>query len=314
MSSNRNDPVTVGAAGPENVLTPGEHGVMIDGLEQRYHVAGQGPVCLAHSGGPGVSWDYLRMPEVEHHLTLVYLEPIGTGNSGRLADPRGYTLDRYVRHIDGLMTHLGLDKAYLLGHSHGGFVAQRYALQHPERLSGLILYDTSPTTTEEFSTDMGAQLARAAERHADAPWVADTMSAWQEIFAVSADPATSDEQLTQIFRRMAPVYFADYPRIRDQLAPMLDGMCIHGAPNHGEEPAPFDVRDQLSSITVPTLVIVGRYDPVCSVRWSMVLHEGIAGSELALFEQSGHFAHIEEPEAFADAIRRWLMAVSRGTP
>ncbi|MGH3520849.1 MAG: alpha/beta fold hydrolase [Haloechinothrix sp.] len=40
--------------------------------------------------------------------------------------------------------HLGLRPAFLLGHSHGGFVAQRYALEHSERLTGLILYERRP--------------------------------------------------------------------------------------------------------------------------------------------------------------------------
>ena len=71
------------------------------------------------------------MPEVERHMTLVYVEPIGTGNSGRLDDPSGYTLDRYVRQVDGLIEHLGQERTYVLGHSYGGFVAQRYALLYP---------------------------------------------------------------------------------------------------------------------------------------------------------------------------------------
>ncbi len=41
-----------GEKGRTGGLAPGEHGVTIDGVEQRYHVAGRGPVCLVHSGGP----------------------------------------------------------------------------------------------------------------------------------------------------------------------------------------------------------------------------------------------------------------------
>lgn len=292
-----------------DALAPGEHSVTIDGLEQRYHVAGKGPVCLAHSGGPGVGWEYLRMPGVERHMTLVYVEPIGTGDSGRLDDPGGYTLDRYARHVDGLIAHLGLEKAYLLGHSHGGFVAQHYALQHPGRLAGLILYDTSPTTTEDFYDDMGANLGRFAERHADEPWLADTMAAWQEVFAASN---LSDEQFTSILRRMFPAYLADYAGREREFAPIVARVRAFAEPGRTEEPAPFDVRGELRSITVPTLIMVGRHDAICSLRWSRLLHEGNAGSELAVFEESGHFAHFEEPEAFSGAIRRWIETSSFG--
>jgi pimeloyl-ACP methyl ester carboxylesterase len=38
---------------------------------------------------------------------------------------------------------LGQDRVHVLGHSHGGFVAQQYALDHPDRIAGLVLYDTS---------------------------------------------------------------------------------------------------------------------------------------------------------------------------
>ncbi|GAA3467378.1 hypothetical protein GCM10018965_019310 [Nonomuraea roseola] len=55
-------------------LLPGSHTVSIGGVLQRYHVAGAGPVCLVHPGGPGIGWEYLRMPELERHLTVVYLD------------------------------------------------------------------------------------------------------------------------------------------------------------------------------------------------------------------------------------------------
>lgn len=312
MLANREDVPESGETTRTDVLAPGEHSVTIDGLEQRYHVAGEGHVCLAHSGGPGVGWEYMRMPELERHITLVYIEPIGTGNSGRLDDPRGYTLARYVRYVDGLIEHLGLEKAYLLGHSYGGFVAQRYALHHPERLSGLILYDTSPTTTEDFYADVGENLNRFAERHADEPWLADTMAAWQEVFVATADSNVSDEQLTSIFHRMFPVYLADYAGREHEFAPMLAQVRVFTEPGCAEEPTPFDVRGELASITVPTLVVVGRHDPVCSLRWARILQEGIPGSELAVFERSGHFPHLEEPETFSRVIRRWLETSSAG--
>jgi pimeloyl-ACP methyl ester carboxylesterase len=120
-------------------------------VRQRYHVAGAGPVCIVHSGGPGVAWEYLRMAAVEAELTTVYVEPVGTGESGRLPDhPRGYTVDRYSQFLHGIIEHLGLPKVHLLGHSHGGLVAQRYALERSDRLVGMILYDSAPAAGSEL--------------------------------------------------------------------------------------------------------------------------------------------------------------------
>src|SRR4051794_26936265 len=123
----------------------GTHTVELDGLLQRYHVHGSGPVCVALPGGPGVDWAYLRMPALEEHLTMVYVEPIGTGGSGRLAShPHGYTRDRYARALLALLDHLGLATPHLLGHSHGGVVAPYFALHHPRPGAPAGLYGTAP--------------------------------------------------------------------------------------------------------------------------------------------------------------------------
>ena len=65
-------------------LTPGAHSSTVDSIVQRYHVHGAGPVCIVHPGGPGLSWDHMRLRGLEGSNTMVYVEPIGTGTSGRL--------------------------------------------------------------------------------------------------------------------------------------------------------------------------------------------------------------------------------------
>jgi len=100
-------------------LRPGDHRAPIHGATIAYHVFGSGPVVMVHPGGPGIEWSFVRMPRLEKFATVVYIEPIGTGASTRLTDPRGYTMDRYVSDVEGLRAHLGLETFVLLGHSHG---------------------------------------------------------------------------------------------------------------------------------------------------------------------------------------------------
>jgi hypothetical protein len=64
-------------------------------------------------------------------------------------------------------------------------------------------------------------------------------------------------------------------------------------------------------ISAPTLILVGKDDFVCPPSQANIMHEGIPNSKLVVFEKSGHFTHVEEPEAFFDAIRGWLRR-SRG--
>ncbi|MFC4537091.1 alpha/beta fold hydrolase [Sphaerisporangium dianthi] len=278
------------------------HEIFIDGVRQVFHVAGTGPVCVAHSGGPGIAWEYLRVPSLEQRLTMVYLEPVGTGNSGRLDDPRDYRLDAYARFLHGVVEHLGAEKVFLLGHSHGGFVAQRYALDHPDRVAGLILFATSPVTGEEFWNSAMAEVARFPERHPGRPEAAGMPDAFQEALA-----AGTDEDYTTALRRILPLYFADY-WAHEELAPMRAGLLAWIDPMRGEEPAPFDVRDALASIAIPTLAITGAHDFICGPRWSRMLHEGIPGSRLIVLPGSGHMCHLEEPEAFTLAVADFTRA------
>ena len=123
---------------PTAPLAEGDHTMTVDGVRLAYHVHGSGPVCLVHPGGPGFAWSYLRMPEVERMLTLVYLEPAGTGQSSPLTRPTDYSFARYAELLDGALAALGLPKACVLGHSHGGRVAVFWAAAYPAHVGALI--------------------------------------------------------------------------------------------------------------------------------------------------------------------------------
>ncbi|MFC5827696.1 alpha/beta fold hydrolase [Nonomuraea insulae] len=277
-------------------LLPGTHTVSIEGVLQRYHIAGSGPLCLVHPGGPGLGWEYLRMPELERHLTLVYLEPIGTGGSGHLPRPQDYRIDTYARFLRGVMEHLTATRPFLLGHSHGGFVAQHYVLTHPDALAGLILYDTSPRTGEEFWNQALSNLDRLPQRHPDQPEAAGIPEAFRQTLA-----ATDNESCTQGLRAVLPAYFADYWAHEAGLAPLRASLRAWIDPMRAAEP-PFDVRDMLGGITTPSLIISGAHDFICGPHWGQMLHQGIPHSQYILLHDSGHLGHIEQPDAFATAI------------
>ncbi|MCX4406507.1 alpha/beta hydrolase [Streptomyces sp. NBC_01764] len=292
-------------------LAAGTHTVEIDGVAQRYHVHGTGPVCVAHSGGPGIVWEYLRMPALERHLTIVYPEPIGSGASGRLpSHPHGYTRPRYSRFLGVLIEHLGVPEVHLLGHSHGGFVAQYHALHHPERVAGVILYDSAPLTGPAHAAEAMRLVQLFAARHAGHPGLPEVLAAFQAIPTISDDP-----RMTAVARGLLPSYFADYWVREEEFAPLrasVRAAYISGL-DENLSPDVIDDREALGSLTVPTLVVVGRHDVICGVRWAEELHRLIPGSELLILENSGHFGHLEEPEAFSPAVTRFVTATARST-
>ncbi|MET7488913.1 alpha/beta hydrolase [Streptomyces sp. NPDC005538] len=285
-------------------LAAGTHAVDVDGVTQRYHVHGTGPVCIAHSGGPGIHWDYLRMPALEEYLTVVYPEPVGTGASGRLpSHPHGYTRARYSRFLTALIEHLGADEVYLLGHSHGGFVAQYHALHHPDRIAGVILYDSAPVTGPEHGAEAMRQVQAFAERHADNPGLPEVVEAFQNIPTISDDAG-----ITGVARGLFPAYFADFWGREREFAPAREAVVATYVSGLDEDLTPdvIDDRPDLGSLTVPALVLVGRHDFICGVRWAEELHRLIPGSQLVILENSGHFGHLEEPAAFARAVTAFV--------
>jgi proline-specific peptidase len=70
----------------------------------------------------------------------------------------------------------------------------------------------------------------------------------------------------------------------------------------------WDRTARLGEIAVPTLITCGRYDelgPACAET----LHQGIPNSELYIFEQSAHFAHLEETKLYLQVVREFLGSI-----
>ena len=243
----------------------------------------------------------MRAPLLEQHLTMVYVEVVGTGDSGRLADARDYNMPTYTRFLHAVVTALGVPRVALLGHSHGGFVIQQYALEHPETVSGLVLYDTSPVTGEEFWTSALTRLHEFADAHkAEHPEVETYV---ERLSAPIGE--LDDDGATDVLRTILPAYVADYWGREAEFAPLRQAIQMSAAPSRGEGP-PFDVRPQLSSITTPTLILVGDRDFICGTRWADMLHSGIPGSRLVTLANTGHMGHVEVPVEFAETVVKFL--------
>jgi len=286
-------------------LSAGTHELNVNDVPLRYTVSGTGPVCLMHPGGPGVSPHYLRMPAVEEHVTAVYIDPLGTGGSGRLpTHPRGYTTDLYVSCGTALIDHLGQEKVYFLGHSHGGFLAQTLALRCPDRLAGLVLYATAPTDGPDFVAAAMRCVDEFARRFATHPGLPAVLA----VFPDEVGPDTSDEESTRALQAIIPLYFADYWEREQELGEAAKSLTVTNVTGPEND---FDYRPGLHEIGVPTLILAGRQDFICSPPWAHLMHREIKGSELVEFHRSGHLPHIEEPAAFAAAIGAFVSSAGR---
>ena len=72
ISHHRRSGALMAVLSPSGAPAEGTHSFTVDGMTLRYHVHGAGPVCVAHPGGPGIAWNYLRSSALEQRLTMVY--------------------------------------------------------------------------------------------------------------------------------------------------------------------------------------------------------------------------------------------------
>ncbi|MEV7322694.1 alpha/beta hydrolase [Streptomyces sp. NPDC093970] len=271
--------------------------VVVDGTRQVYRVTGRGPVCLVHPGGPGAHSAYLRLPGLRDALTLVYLDPVGSGASDPLPDG-DYSMSRYARFAEAVLDDLGAASGYFLGHSHGGFVALQFALDRPGRLDGLILYDTAPVAGTMLTAAAAEEMTALVRRRPDDPEVAEAARTWHSAHVTRTLKITDDASHRRYLDRVLPAYFADHRGTTGREG----GFSLSVTHDPNRLPADWDVRDRLGTIDVPTLVVVGAHDVVCPPRFAHALHSALPRARLCELRDSGHFGHIEEPDAFVAAV------------
>lgn len=265
-----------------------------------YRKLGHGPVLVCHPGGPGLSSTYLGdLAGLWERFTLVILNPRGTDGSDRPADPTAYRLDDYVADLEDLRQHLRLERMLLFGYSHGGIVAQAYALAHPARLQKLVL----ACTASSFGAEQEAATRAAKEKRSGQPWFADANAASTEDI-----DTVSDQQLAELFFRMMPLYFAHFGEAE---AGYLDTfrsetMNADALRAFGAEVATLDLRSRLGSIEAPTLVITGEEDFVCGPVCADQMAAAIPGSRKVIVGDAGHMVFMEQPRAFHDEVADFL--------
>lgn len=282
-------------------LASGEYDVTLNGVQIHYTVRGSGPVMIAHSGGPGMDardWD--DFAKIDEFVTIVAIHPRGSGLSGPAVDD-AYLLSDYASDVEALRLHLGLDKPIVMGWSHGGMVAQQFAFTFQDSLSKLILFDTS-AYFGEFLSDIEA----AVQEFKDEPWFERSFAALKDEWDGNYQ---TDEDMVRLWAEEMKFYFKKFGTRAEAYHERTKDLPIHMAPLktfNDKEAATMDLRPQLHKITVPTLIMVGRHDFITNVAMAEEMVKNIPHAKLEIFEDSGHFALVEEPEKFYGVIKEFV--------
>lgn len=284
------------------MVAPGEHDAVVNGVLIHYTVTGTGPALIAIYGGPGMdARGFENLAGIGAFATLIVMHPRGSGLSGHAPREDGYLLSDYAADVEALRIHLGLERPVVLGWSHGGMVAQQFAFTYPDSLSKLILLDTS-AYFGEFLGDINA----AVQEFSDRPWFAESFAALQKEWA---GQYRTDEDMATLWSDEIRFYFKDFDARAEAYRRRTMGLPLRAAPlrcfNEREAPG-MDLRPRLRGIQVPSLIIVGRHDFITTPAMSEEIHRHIPGSWLEIFEESGHFTFVEEPDRFRELVRSFL--------
>lgn len=274
-----------------------EHFITVNGVELFYAEEGSGPPCLLLHGGPGldhhefVPW----LTPLASTARLIYLDYRGNGRSPRIS-PEQFTTAAVVEDLEALRQSLGFAQMAVLGHSFGGFIALCYALTHPDTVSRLIISCSAPSF--DIAAEVEEQLANFGS-----PAVAAAFARENEM--------QTDEDMRAIIFDELPFYFTTYPkeirlRAEDWARRTRYSAALSSWWSVNQLPL-YDVRPRLGELHMPTLVIAGRHDRVCSVHQATIIQQGIHGARLAVCEHSGHMPQMEEPERYIEVVRDFLL-------
>jgi proline iminopeptidase len=237
---------------------------------------------------------------------LIYVDLHGRGRSEQPADLTSVTFADDVADIAELISQLGLGPVHLYGFSYGGLLGQALALDHPGLLRSVIIANSlhSPEMWQANHANINNELAR---QHPDV---------WEEITELRAQGLKStDPQMAAKFAaaaRLVRFYdpgnaqlLADEPGARNlELYPLFAGSDVDFIIGGQVAQIP-DFRPRLKEITVPVIVLAGRYDRALYPALQRQFTQYAPQIRLEFLERSGSFSHVEEPGAVFELIREF---------
>ena len=205
----------------------------------------------------------------------------GFGDTGLVTEPFTYwdSADDAI----GLLDHLGIDRAVLVGMSQGGFLSLRAALRHPDRVAGLVLVDSQAGPEDEEHVASYQALVDGWAGDGDVDQIAATVA---EI--ILGDPALHDEWIGK---------WKSLPR---------EQVRIPGETLLHRE----DIEDRLSEIACPVLAVHGADDAAIPVERARAQYAALPDlRDLVVVPGARHAANLTHPDEVNPPLRRFLDAV-----
>jgi esterase len=273
-----------------------DESVALNGLNIHYldwGTAGKPPLLLLHGGMQTAhTWDLIALA-LKRHYHVVAMDLRGHGDSG-WSDEGDYSHVTHARDIAGLIDHLRWHRLVLAGLSLGGLAAMRFASEHDDKLTALVIIDVGP----ELSQSGVGRIINFTGGPAELDSIDDFIRR-----AIEHNPRRKAEQLRySLTHNLKQLSTGKYTWKYDRRI----GTGRAGVP--GERvPIQFeDMWERLRSITCPTLVVRGAQSDVFAEETGRRMAETIPDSRFVTVSNAGHTVPMDNATGFLEVLQAFL--------
>ena len=254
--------------------------IKVNGISINYELTGSGrTLVLIHGiGGSTQSWERVA-PLLSPHYQVLTFDVRGHGKSDK---PEGdYSAELFASDLAALLNTLGIGSAHVLGHSMGGVIALRFALDFPEFCDALIVSSSSAEVNPQGTKYWQDMAAKILEK------------------GMEASPFEPARMFTKDFIDKNPEAVAEYARRQSANDPSCYARAALAISS-------YNYNEELGKIRCPTLIFVGGQDVLTPPGGSVKMSRLIPGSRLIIFEGCGHVSYMEQPDVISNAVLNFL--------
>jgi pimeloyl-ACP methyl ester carboxylesterase len=234
-----------------------------------------------------------QLPVFARTHRVIAMDLPGFGASEMPAEP--ISISGYAATVDALLEALGVERAVVVGNSMGGFIGAELGIAYGTWVEKLVLVSAAGLSIEHMRDERVLRLLRLTSR------VLKLGTGWLA--------SKSDElaRRPRSRRAMFNIVAAHPERLPGPLvAEQLRGSGKAGFVDALDALTDYPIRDRLSSIAAPTLVVWGADDALVPVRDAWEFGELIPDARVVVYEDTGHVSMLERPEAFNALVREFL--------
>lgn len=200
-----------------------------------------------------------------------------------------YSLDQAADDVRGLLDHLSIRHAIIVGLSMGGYIAFAFYRKYADRVKGLVLADTRAQADTDEGKRARFEMAQIAYKQGPGA-IADIM----------------------IPKLLSPATIQTRPELVQRVRTMIEGNQVSGIAGDlmamAERP---DSLPLLQQITCPTQIIVGELDGPTPPSDARLMAEKIPNARLAVIPEAGHLSNLEQPDRFNEILCAFISTATR---